>query len=112
VLQLWAGREALGLRGRPVPEILGAPCCAGGITEEERNALETVYLRYREIEKMMRICLEERSSVVPDGEKLERLARCLDGTSAAVFQERLGAEMKRVRQLFLAICQRLEEAAR
>jgi glutamate-ammonia-ligase adenylyltransferase len=112
VLQLWAGREAIGMRGRPVPEILGAPCCAGGITQEERDTLGAVYLRYREIEKMMRICLEEKSSVLPDGEKLERLARCLDGTSGAVFQEGLLVEMKRVRRLFLAICQRLEETGR
>jgi glutamine synthetase adenylyltransferase len=80
---------------------------AGYVQEEERSVLRATYLRYREIEKMMRIGLEEKSSVVPEGEKLERLARCLDGTSAADFQRRLTADTKRVRHLFLTICERI-----
>jgi len=107
ILPLHIGSDARDLRGRPVHEIMADPRVARLVDEHERASLTSVYLRYREIEKMMRICLEERSAVIPEGDKLERLARCLEGASGADFLRSLTADMKLVRKIFLAICGRL-----
>jgi glutamate-ammonia-ligase adenylyltransferase len=111
ILQLNAGQAARRLQGSSVAQILAAPEFREVLAATERDVLIVSYLRYREIEKMMRVCLDERSSVIPEGEKLERLARCLDGTAAGEFQHRLGEDLKRIRRMFQAISERLGTAA-
>jgi glutamine synthetase adenylyltransferase len=62
---------------------------------------------YRDIEKLIRITLEERTTMLPDGEKLEILARCLDRSGGEAFRLRLVSMMKETRRLFVDISQRI-----
>jgi glutamate-ammonia-ligase adenylyltransferase len=69
----------------------------------DRAFLASAYAMYRRLELLMRIGLEERGSVLPSGEKLERLARLYDGSSGPALESRVKATMKRVRLEFLEI---------
>ena len=73
--------------------------------------LASAYAMYRRLELLIRIGLEDRGWVLPQGEKLRRLARLYDGSSGTALQSRVGATMKRVRQEFLDIAAFLEHAA-
>ena len=77
----------------------------------EAAFLASAYAMYRRLELLIRIGLEERGWVLPQGEKLQHLARLYDGSSGTALQSRLGATMKRVRQEFLAIAAFLEHAS-
>jgi glutamine synthetase adenylyltransferase len=72
--------------------------------------LASAYAMYRRLELLLRIGLEERGYVLPEGEKLQRLARLYDGSSGPALYSRVSATMKRVRQEFLEIASFLEQA--
>jgi glutamate-ammonia-ligase adenylyltransferase len=73
--------------------------------------LASAYSMYRRLELLIRIGLEDRGWVLPQGEKLQRLARLYDGSSGTALQSRVSATMKRVRREFLEIAAFLEHAA-
>ena len=106
MIQMKGGARAIGLRAHTVREILAADPVSI-LRDDEREFLTDSYARFREIEKTMRVTLEERSAIIPEGDKLERLARCYDGSSAVSFLPWLTGCLSRVRATFLEICSRL-----
>jgi glutamate-ammonia-ligase adenylyltransferase len=109
MVQLKFGREHNALRHGNTVDILTfkeLPC----LTTAEADSLAADYGFYRQIEKLLRITLEERTSILPDGEKTDLLARCLGGTTGDALVSRLGTTMKGVRSLFLDISNRIAKA--
>ncbi len=74
---------------------------------EETRLLRSAYREYRKLEMLMRITIEDRTTVFPAGSQLEVLARCHDGTGGAELSDRLRATAERVRKTFLEASQRL-----
>jgi len=75
----------------------------------DRAFLSSAYAMYRRLELLMRIGLEERGSILPGGEKLQRLARLYDGSSGTALSARVASTMARVRREFLAVASFLEK---
>jgi glutamate-ammonia-ligase adenylyltransferase len=102
MLQLKFGGTRPEIRGGKVGAILRQAWLPPGMPGESAF-LASAYAMYRRLELLIRIGLEERRNVLPQGEKLQRLARLYDGSSGPALQSRVGATMKRVRQEFLEI---------
>jgi glutamate-ammonia-ligase adenylyltransferase len=102
MFQLRFGGSRPEIRGGRVGAILREAWRPPGIPGEAAF-LASAYVMYRRLELLIRIGLEERGWVLPQGEKLQRLARLYDGSSGTALQSRVGATMKRVRQEFLEI---------
>ena len=110
MFQLKFGGMRPELRGGRVSDVLRQGWFPPGMPGEA-TFLASAYAMYRRLELLMRIGLEDRGWVLPQGEKLQRLARLYDGSSGAALQSRLVATMKRVRQEFLEIAHFLEHVA-
>jgi len=76
------------------------------ITRREEEVLAGAYRMYRELAMFMRITLDERASILPEGEKLESLARVVDGSKGDEFSARVVSTMAEVRKAFLEISNR------
>jgi len=92
--------RAPGLRGKKVREILATPDLPF-LTPDARAELTDAYGTYRRIETLLRMTFEERVTILPEGERLERLARFVGHTDGAAFSRAVHETMKRVRMLFL-----------
>jgi glutamate-ammonia-ligase adenylyltransferase len=106
MIQLHFGREHPVFRRQDVPGVLALAKDAF-LTPDEAMTLLSGYRLYRSLENMLRITLEERGSLLPGGDKLELLARCLDRTDGARLTSRIEATMTHIRSLFLTITSRL-----
>jgi len=106
MLQLKYGRSVARIRSRRVDEILAAQEI-GLLSSGEREFLRGTYLLYRNVEKLMRITLEERGTILPGGKKMETLARCLDGSGEQLLRMRLAGAMKETRELFQDLSRRI-----
>ena len=62
---------------------------------------------YRRVETLLRLTLEERGAVLPEGEKLELLARTMKSSNGEALQRMLSSTMKNVRQTFLSLSHNL-----
>jgi glutamine synthetase adenylyltransferase len=69
--------------------------------------LAAAYTMYRRIEFLMRVTLEERGYRLPEGEKLDSLARLYDGSSGGALAARVATAMKYVRTVFLDVVTRV-----
>jgi [glutamine synthetase] adenylyltransferase / [glutamine synthetase]-adenylyl-L-tyrosine phosphorylase len=75
----------------------------------ERRMLQDAYRLFRETEAAMRLTLEQHGAVLPEGEKLDMLARFMRGESAREFFSRCTSTMNSVRRTFLDVAQRTGE---
>ena len=73
----------------------------------DTDCLLRSFTLYRELEQLLRITLEERSTILPEGEKLELLARCHDGSSGEELKGKTTLTMMQVRGIFLATAKAL-----
>ncbi len=105
VIQLRMGKEATPLLGRPLEEILAAAPATllGG---DETMFLRGAYAFYRNIEKHLRITLEERGNLIPDDSRLWTLARCMGEKDPGKFTAGVRERMKHTRECFLSIARR------
>jgi len=102
MIQLKLGGQVPSLRLSPTADVLGiAPPAV--ISYEHGAFLKKAYEFFRRIELMMRLTLEERSTVLPIGEKLELLAKVLGMTNGEELRSRVAESMKSVRTHFLQI---------
>jgi glutamate-ammonia-ligase adenylyltransferase len=107
MIQLRYGREEQALRGpRRIEEILGEQS-RSFFREGERTDLLDSYRHYRRIETVIRVTLAERSALLPEGEKLNMLARFLSFPDGDAFRTYVSAQMRRTRTHFLNIARRL-----
>jgi glutamate-ammonia-ligase adenylyltransferase len=115
----WGGAHAE-VRHKGTRGVLhAARSLALSVHADEETLLSESYRVYREIEKLMRITLEERGSILPEGQRLELLGRCFQATTdrgPAVssgdtapppdrnkdLRESVASRMKLVRSIFLA----------
>ena len=108
MVQLHCGRQSREHRGaRRIRDILGRvpPSLLSG---EDAEFLVKSFSFYRELEKLLRVVLEEKGTILPDGEKLDLLAGCYDCRfTGKDLQEMVFAAMKQVRALFVATVSRL-----
>ena len=110
MLQLNFGRDRSELRGRKTADVLRAEGFPGGLPVE-RAFLAGAYAMFRRLEFLLRVALEERGSVLPEGDRLHRLGRLYDGSSGAALESRVAGVMKRVRNEFLALAGWIEPAS-
>ena len=106
MIQMKYGGALPELRGAKVGRLLhsnlGAVREAGDV-----ELLSSAYRMYRRLEVLMRLALEERGWLLPEGDKLDLLARLYDGSSSQALESRVASTMKRVRKEFLKIAERL-----
>jgi glutamate-ammonia-ligase adenylyltransferase len=106
MLMLKAGRAGASLQARPLEEILGGTP-GGVLSTTERDLLLEAYRFFRRVELMMRIAIDDRSSLLPEGEKLERLAGALGVPQASDIRRGSAGRMKAIREAFLHTAERL-----
>ena len=104
--QLRYGGGDTAFRSGTVREILGSANLPA-MSPEERIELQTNYSRYRTVETLLRITLEERNTLLPEGPRLDLLARCLGGSSGTQLRRELTEVMRTTRRKFLEISRRL-----
>ncbi len=68
--------------------------------------LRGAYAFYRNIEKHLRITLEERGTLIPDDSRLWTLARCMGEKDPEKFTAGVRDRMKHTRECFLSIARR------
>jgi glutamate-ammonia-ligase adenylyltransferase len=102
MMQLKFGTKEKALRGLATVEaIRNAPLAI------PKDELVDAYMLYRNIETHLRIVLEERGTVVPEGEKLELLAKLLGFSDGQTLHRHLLLTMKNIRQIFLKSAEQL-----
>jgi glutamate-ammonia-ligase adenylyltransferase len=102
---LHGAADAIPLHARPVREILDH-LPAALVTADETASLIQAQRRFREIETRMRIVLEDRSPLLPQGEALERLARFVGSENGEALAADVRATMDGTRKVLLAVAGR------
>ncbi|MCK5571267.1 MAG: hypothetical protein KAJ12_00835, partial [Bacteroidetes bacterium] len=106
MVQLRKGREVPALRCGAVRTLL-AEAGRHVLDAEETNMFWSAYETFRTLEKLMRVTIEERNTVLPNGPKLETLARCYDRSTGKELHARVKDTMATVRKRFLEVTRRL-----
>ena len=109
MIQLSYGGTKPEIRGRKVGALLTQGWLPPGLPGDP-SFLASAYAMYRRLELLLRISLEERGWVLPEGEKLRRLALLYDGSPGGSLEARVISTMNRVREEFLGIAAFLERA--
>lgn len=106
MIQLKSGGGHPELRGlRTVPALLSP--VPGALDAQEAEQCASAYAMFRRLEFLLRTGLEDKGSILPEGEPLNLLARLYDGSSGIALASRVAAAMKRVRSIFLDVAGRL-----
>jgi len=106
MIQLKLGGNVLDLRRGTVGGLL-AVAAQHLLDDEETGLLRSAYEAYRKLEMLMRITIEDRSTVLPEGSPLEVLARCYGGTEGVELTRQLRETAGQVRKSFLEVSERL-----
>lgn len=77
------------------------------LSPDEVLELSGTYRFYRQVEMYLRIALEESGSLLPEGHRLDTLARCLGRPQGEDLKGEIQGIMKRTRQTFLSVSKRL-----
>lgn len=110
MIQLRFGLELPSLRGRRATAVFDL-AAHGGIAQEDAGFLVTTYRIFRELEKLMRITLEERGSLLPENAALDLLARCYDGSAGDQLRHRVHWLADSMRTRFLALSKGLQSSS-
>jgi len=106
MIQLRFVSDPLGERSRRTVDVLSeAPPTI--LSADEVLELSGAYRFYRQVEMYLRIALEESGSLLPEGHKLDTLARCLGRPQGEELKGEIQGVMKRTRQKFLSVSRRL-----
>ena len=106
MIQMKIGASRPSVRGLKILPMLRSPD-ASPLRGDEGGMLAAAYTMYRRIEFLMRVTLEERGYALPEGEKLDSLARLYDGSSGGALSARVATAMKYVRTVFLDVVTRV-----
>lgn len=102
MMQLKFGAQDKSLRNLPtLYAIRRAPLAV------PKDRIEEAYTLFRRIETLLRIAFEDRGTVVPEGERLELLAKFLAFPDGRALHRHLLTSMKNVRQIFLTSAEQL-----
>ncbi len=106
LVQMWMlQRRTLPVGSRAVTVLLKA-ASPDFLTTAEAEVGTRAYAMYRRLELLMRVTLEERSSILPAGGKLDTLARRYGMKSGADLTAQVTRTMREVRGLFLRVVDR------
>jgi len=94
---LRSGRAALPLHASPVMSAL--PLLGAILDSSAAERLSDNYRHFRTAQALMRLTLEDRGNLLPEGRQLERLARAHTGAHAAEYRAQMLARMEEVRKL-------------
>jgi glutamate-ammonia-ligase adenylyltransferase len=106
MIQLRHGGERKELRGCRTVEVLRR-AGPGILPEGGEEILTRAYRRYREIEKLLRLTLEQHGMLLPEGDGLETLARCAGMENGEALASEIAGSMHQVRGLFIEMSRRL-----
>jgi glutamate-ammonia-ligase adenylyltransferase len=106
IFQLAFGRSRNEMRSGRTPEIVQRAVMQD-LVPNSTISLMHAYTMYRKIETFMRISLEERSTILPEGEKLDYLGKVLRGWSGNQLLAYVSRTTREVREIFLQVCARL-----
>jgi len=104
IIQLRFAVEYPGLKGLPTCEVIRKGCEIF-LPVADGDRLIEAYQAYRRLETLHRITLEDRSTILPNGEKLELLAGFFDRRGGEALKMDVGGMMKEVRTMFISITQ-------
>jgi [glutamine synthetase] adenylyltransferase / [glutamine synthetase]-adenylyl-L-tyrosine phosphorylase len=106
MIHLKFGSTTLSQRFLPTTDVLEvAPSAI--LSAEHASFLTDAYGLYRRIELMMRLSLEDRSTILPMGDKLELLANVLGVSTGVELQTMVAENMKSVRSHFVQVAKTL-----
>jgi glutamate-ammonia-ligase adenylyltransferase len=108
MIQLHFGRDAAMLRYLPTIDVL-ARSSGEFLPAEVAMQLTDAYQIYRRIELLMRLAMEERGTVLPQGDKLDVLARHLRIATGAELLNQVRESMKLTRGHFLQTARKLSQ---
>jgi glutamate-ammonia-ligase adenylyltransferase len=108
MIQLKFGEKHPALRSQSTTGVLTTALDVW-LNAEDVSFFTSAYALLRQLENLIRITLEERGTVLPEGKKLDLLARCYDGSSGLQLRSRVGSIMSSVRTRFLALSQMLSK---
>jgi glutamate-ammonia-ligase adenylyltransferase len=114
---LRSGRAGIGLHALPVLSALDAlaslPVAGGAPGPHAASRLSDCYRHLRTAQAVMRLTLEDRGNLLPEGPQLERLARVHTGAHGPEYRAQLLSRMEEVRKIFDAAARGLagEEGA-
>ncbi len=106
MIQMKFGASTPSLRGLPATEVL-ASAPSQVISPEQASFMQSAYQLYRSVELMMRLVLEVRATILPEGEKRELLARTLGIRTGKDIHSQIVESMNSVRPQFLRIVKTL-----
>ncbi len=106
MIQLKSGGSHPELRGLGTVPVLRSPA-RSPFEPGEAEQCASAYGMFRRLELLLRTGLEDKGSILPEGEPLDLLARLYDTSSGAALASRVAAAMKRVRGIFLDVAGRL-----
>jgi glutamate-ammonia-ligase adenylyltransferase len=109
ILQLGFGRTRNELRTGKTPDVIQKAVMQDLIPDSSITLMHA-YSMYRRIETCIRIALEDRSTILPEGEKLDFLGRVLSGWSGKQLLDYVDRTTREVREVFLAVTRKLGEA--
>ena len=90
MVQLKMGSSEPDLRGKSTPEILSHPA-ASILGDDVQNRFFREYSMFRELVKLIRITLVEKTTILPEEENLETLARVFGRTDAEELRARVAS---------------------
>jgi [glutamine synthetase] adenylyltransferase / [glutamine synthetase]-adenylyl-L-tyrosine phosphorylase len=107
LVQMWLlHRRSDPPQDRTVRALLAA-ASPGLLTEAEAELAGKAYTIFRRLELLMRVTLEERSAILPEGPRLETLARRFGRKDGRELTAEVVRTMRQVRTGFLAVTDRL-----
>jgi glutamate-ammonia-ligase adenylyltransferase len=107
MIQLHQGRAHAEFRRASVLEVLRI-VPRDVLAEDEASLLSSAYTLFRRVETLMRITLEERTTILPDGDSLELLGVMMGRGSATALHDEVRSAMQHVRPLLTAAARRLQ----
>jgi len=106
LVQMWMlHRRSPPVGSRAVTPLLTA-ASPGLLTTGEAALGTRAYAMYRRLELLLRVTLEERSSILPAGGRLDTLARRYGMKSGADLAAEVARTMREVREMFLRVADR------
>jgi glutamate-ammonia-ligase adenylyltransferase len=106
MLQLFQGRTDPEWR-KPMPTVAILRSIPWkGLSPDVAAELTNAYRFFREVEKLIRLTLEERSAILPVDDKLNIIAACMGIGTGKELADQISRVMKQVRKHFLEISDR------
>ncbi|MBP1691862.1 MAG: glutamate-ammonia-ligase adenylyltransferase, partial [Bacteroidetes bacterium] len=109
LVQIWMLHQRVAPAGSRAVSALLAAVPAGFMTQEEGEKAARAYALYRRLELLLRVTLEERTSVLPTGSRLDLLARRYGVEDGGTLAGLVKATMRDVRTIFLTVTDRLNK---